>query len=263
MLPGFPKRLPSDGASSPVLVDLDGDNRNELVFGTSDGYVHALRRDGSELPGWPVRTRPAAAAHRPARLHQRRGRRGRLARRDPGSLAAPTSTTTACPRWSPPTWAARSTPGTPTARCASSARRRSPTPASRCSPSRTCAAATATGPSTGSSARRCWPTSTATAATSRSIAANMDRHVYAWHANGTPVDGFPVLVIDRSKIDAIDPQTHAPTFNASAGAGPEPGRDRRHAGGRRPHRRRASRRSWSARTRSTRPTADGGLNAGT
>ena len=50
------------------------------------------------------------------------------------------------------------------------------------------------------------------------IAANMDRHVYAWHANGTPVDGFPVLVIDRSKIDAIDPQTHAPTFNAPASA---------------------------------------------
>ena len=50
------------------------------------------------------------------------------------------------------------------------------------------------------------------------IAANMDRHVYAWHADGTPVDGFPVLVIDRSKISAIDAQTHAPTFNASAGA---------------------------------------------
>ena len=26
------------------------------------------------------------------------------------------------------------------------------------------------------------------------------------------VDGFPVLAIDRTKITAIDPQTHAPTF---------------------------------------------------
>src|SRR5207249_11070680 len=32
-----------------------------------------------------------------------------------------------------------------------------------------------------------------------------------------PVPGFPVLVVDRSKISSIDPQTHAPTFNASAG----------------------------------------------
>ena len=63
MLPGFPKQLPSDGESSPLLADLDGDNRNELVFGTSDGIVHALRRDGTELPGWPVRSRPASAAH--------------------------------------------------------------------------------------------------------------------------------------------------------------------------------------------------------
>ena len=56
LLPGFPRELLTDGASSPLFVDLDGDNRNELVFGTSDGFVHALRRDASSLPGWPVRT---------------------------------------------------------------------------------------------------------------------------------------------------------------------------------------------------------------
>ena len=50
------------------------------------------------------------------------------------------------------------------------------------------------------------------------VAAGMDRHVYAWDRNGDPVAGFPVLVVDRSKISAIDSQTHAPTFNASAGA---------------------------------------------
>ena len=33
-----------------MLADLDGDNRNELIFGTSDGIVHAMRRDGTELP---------------------------------------------------------------------------------------------------------------------------------------------------------------------------------------------------------------------
>jgi len=56
LLPGFPKELRTDGASSPLLVDLDGDNRNELVLATSDGWVHAWRANGSELRGWPVHT---------------------------------------------------------------------------------------------------------------------------------------------------------------------------------------------------------------
>src|SRR5207302_342250 len=30
--------------------------RNQLVLATSDGWVHAFRSDGSELPGWPVHT---------------------------------------------------------------------------------------------------------------------------------------------------------------------------------------------------------------
>ena len=58
MLPGFPRDLGGahgDGESSPIFVDLDGDNRNELVVGGSDGFVHAYRPDGSELAGWPVR----------------------------------------------------------------------------------------------------------------------------------------------------------------------------------------------------------------
>lgn len=56
MLGGWPKELHTDGASSPLLLDLNGDNRNELVVATSDGVIHAYRADGSELPGWPVHT---------------------------------------------------------------------------------------------------------------------------------------------------------------------------------------------------------------
>jgi len=53
---GGPGSAPSaDGASSPAFADLDGDNRNELIFADSDGYVHAIEADGTELPGWPVR----------------------------------------------------------------------------------------------------------------------------------------------------------------------------------------------------------------
>src|SRR4029079_9239962 len=50
------------------------------------------------------------------------------------------------------------------------------------------------------------------------VAAGMDRHLYAWHRNGNPVDGFPVLVVDPAKVDSIDPQTNQVTFKAGSGA---------------------------------------------
>src|SRR5919108_228425 len=70
MLSGYPKQIGaggrivvngkpvSDGESSPAFADLDGDDRNEMIFATSDGYVHAVARGGAELPGWPVKTAP-------------------------------------------------------------------------------------------------------------------------------------------------------------------------------------------------------------
>ena len=56
MLPGWPKELESDGDSSPLLIDLAGSDRNQLIVATSDGLVHAYTRNGTELPGWPVHT---------------------------------------------------------------------------------------------------------------------------------------------------------------------------------------------------------------
>ncbi len=49
------------------------------------------------------------------------------------------------------------------------------------------------------------------------IAAGLDRHVYAWNHDGTAVDGFPVLVVDETKVESVDPATHQVTFNAGAG----------------------------------------------
>jgi hypothetical protein len=40
----------------------------------------------------------------------------------------------------------------------------------------------------------------------------MDRHVYAWHLDGSPVAGFPVLVVDPTQVKAVDPVTHQVTF---------------------------------------------------
>jgi hypothetical protein len=56
MLSGWPKELQSDGDSSPLLIDLAGQNRNQLIVATADGVIHAYNRNGSELPGWPVHT---------------------------------------------------------------------------------------------------------------------------------------------------------------------------------------------------------------
>ena len=61
------------GESSPILADLDGDGHDEIVMGTATGEVHAIRDDGTELPGWPVATNllplhGAADAYQPAAL---------------------------------------------------------------------------------------------------------------------------------------------------------------------------------------------------
>ncbi|MBI2894462.1 MAG: VCBS repeat-containing protein [Deltaproteobacteria bacterium] len=50
-----PTRLLDQGVfSSPVLEDLDGDDRLEIVFGAFDGNLYAFRADGSLQPGFPV-----------------------------------------------------------------------------------------------------------------------------------------------------------------------------------------------------------------
>src|SRR5207302_2871018 len=45
------------------------------------------------------------------------------------------------------------------------------------------------------------------------VAAGEDRHLYAWHADGSQVNGFPVLVADPDKLAAVDPVSNEPSFN--------------------------------------------------
>jgi hypothetical protein len=59
--PDFPRpdlpftRLPHQGATAPpVLYDLDGDDKLEIIQAGWDGRIHVWRPDGSKLPGWPV-----------------------------------------------------------------------------------------------------------------------------------------------------------------------------------------------------------------
>jgi subtilisin family serine protease len=55
---GYPRQRVPSGVSSPVLVNLNGAGRREIVIADGDGWVHAYRLDGSELAGWPVRMDP-------------------------------------------------------------------------------------------------------------------------------------------------------------------------------------------------------------
>jgi hypothetical protein len=76
LLPGFPKRIGGEIAAGPSYVDLQGRHALDLVYGDGDGYVGALRPDGSEVPGFPVRTDfdrqidPANPENYPARAYR-------------------------------------------------------------------------------------------------------------------------------------------------------------------------------------------------
>ncbi|HWN42733.1 MAG TPA: S8 family serine peptidase, partial [Thermoanaerobaculia bacterium] len=54
-LPGWPRDVGSFSNTTPVLADLDGEPGVEILAGTTDGWLVALRKDGSALPGsWPA-----------------------------------------------------------------------------------------------------------------------------------------------------------------------------------------------------------------
>ncbi len=53
-VPAFP-RLIEDWTflTAPVLADVTGDGKPEIVIGNGEGFVHAFRLNGSEPSGWP------------------------------------------------------------------------------------------------------------------------------------------------------------------------------------------------------------------
>ena len=223
MLPGFPKVLPSDGESSPAFADLDGDNRNELVFATADGYVHAMRPNGTELPGWPVHG-DAAPIHTEGRAFTTHAispttsfgsMAGSVAIGDlnrTGSLDVVADDLEgkvyAWDAYGHRLWTREANPdysGKPITPFVNVRRG-----ISHHSRNRTQHGFIGSPVLANLSGKK--------GAALDVIAAGMDRHVYAWHANGSAVDGFPVLVVDPTKVASVNPATHAVAWNNVAGA---------------------------------------------
>ena len=223
-LPGWPKRIgglddgSGDVESSPLFVDLDGDNRNELVITGSDGVIHAYKRDGSELAGWPARgdrlPLHSTAAHRSRRDQRRRsrrdprvagGRRPRPRRQPGGGRCRPRGQDLRLQRAGRP----RPEPASPTRTSA----------AGRSTRSCPSAAASSTAPSTASSAPLFWPTSIATtAASSRSSPRRWTATSTRSTTTARRSSGFPALVVDQTKVAAVDPRSHRITFKSGVGA---------------------------------------------
>jgi Subtilase family len=56
LVAGYPKRMGTGGESPTRYADINGDNVQELIVPTEDGLIHAYEPSGSELRGWPVHT---------------------------------------------------------------------------------------------------------------------------------------------------------------------------------------------------------------
>ncbi|HEX4187611.1 MAG TPA: hypothetical protein VHY83_06925 [Solirubrobacteraceae bacterium] len=228
MLSGFPLEMRGDGDASPVLADLVGSDTNQLIVANSDGWIHAYRYNPStgavkDLPGWPVHTEPLplhtgeraftsgeiSTGHYDPVLEAPAvgdlfgdGRREVIAGDLQGNIYAWDSTgqlvfhQTSNPSYSgaplagDPAWAAQR----------AGVRER-----------------TEAGFLTSPVLAKLDP------AAGRGldiIAAAEDRHVYAWHADGSAVNGFPVLVEDPNKVAAVDATSNQMSFNSNAQANP-------------------------------------------
>ncbi|MFT7622973.1 MAG: MYXO-CTERM domain-containing protein [Myxococcota bacterium] len=53
-LPGFPKYMGTSMEGSPKIFDIDGDGKEEIIVASTDGYVHAIKADGTQAAGFPT-----------------------------------------------------------------------------------------------------------------------------------------------------------------------------------------------------------------
>lgn len=192
------------GTSSPVFYDLDGDGPQELVVSGDDGTVHALRADGSESPGWPVHTglpnwwpvySPTAAADgiRAPGAAVLVGAPAIADLQDDGEVEVVVADSNGTVH----IWGADGTERATMSVNPDFSRQEHTDERNRTKSGFYGSASLGDLDGDG---------------TLEVVAAGADRHLYAWHADGSPVSGFPVLLVDPAKVSGIDPVSHQVTF---------------------------------------------------
>ena len=229
---GAPRQMGSDGAAAPVIADLDGDGIDELIVATSNGQVHAYRGASvQELPGWPVHTDPievhadapafksgevpatpyAAILGGPAVGDlDRDGHLEVVAADYQGKLYVWNHDGTLRPGFPVSTNAAYSFSHR-SERDLSTPDGRVPDRTNRHSGDNRLHRGFGAGPALGNL------DGSADGSLEIVIGAN-DRHVYAWHSDGSPVPGWPALLKDPAKVQSIDPVTNEVTLKPTAKA---------------------------------------------
>lgn len=211
LLPGFPYRLGPGGEPSPTFADLDGDGKDDLILADSDGRLHAYRPDMTELPGWPVTTDAIPL--------------------DTGAPAysggALSGTVYAEIAGGSPAVGDLEGDGTPEVVIADAEGK---VYVFEADGSRS--------PGFPTQTNRTYSSDAARNADNRvhwSISANpilgdlngdskpeiivgaLDRHIYVWQHDATPLPGWPVLLRDPAKVLSVDPITRRITFRTGAG----------------------------------------------
>lgn len=211
LLPGFPWRFPSSLVAPDRLAPIGPHGEDALIVPEADGTIDAFLPDHKELPGWPVHTE-LGFVHSGERAYTSgfvtdlpRGEIiggiavGDLADASGHSLdVVATDALGYVYAWNAKGrllagWPRHSTPAfsEPSARNGDN----------RLLPG--FLAAPALGDLQGNG-------------TLDVVAASLDRHVYAFEPSGRPVPGWPVLVVDPSEVQSVDPVTNAVTFTTSA-----------------------------------------------
>jgi hypothetical protein len=51
----WPVEISSGTVGPPVIADIEGNGNESIIFGTADGYLHAVDGKGRAQPGWPLK----------------------------------------------------------------------------------------------------------------------------------------------------------------------------------------------------------------
>lgn len=194
LTPGFPKWMGAGGESATRYADLTGNNRQQLIVPTEDGTVNAYEANGAELKGWPVHTevQQSALGHS--------GSPGLTALGSPHEPPRAAVVEDLANNGSPDVitaagihvyaWHANGKPvtGFPVSESLSNC-----TPALETQRSH---------PKCGFLATPAIAHLEGFSKAPDIVEPSLDGHLYAWHANGTPVKGYPVALVDPAQVAA-------------------------------------------------------------